>query len=59
MNPAVRIGSYPRFTERDFKVLITLEGRGADDVAGALAMMIERIGARVVRHEAPSLAGAP
>jgi molybdenum cofactor synthesis domain-containing protein len=55
--PAVRIGSYPRFTERDFKVLITLEGRGADDVAGALAMMIERIGTRVVRHEVPALAG--
>jgi molybdenum cofactor synthesis domain-containing protein len=57
--PAVRIGSYPRFTERDFKVLITLEGRGPDDVASALAMMIERIGARVVRHDTPTLAGAP
>jgi molybdenum cofactor synthesis domain-containing protein len=57
--PAVRIGSYPRFTERDFKVLITLEALGAADVARALAMMIERIGPRVVRHEPPSLAGAP
>jgi molybdenum cofactor synthesis domain-containing protein len=56
--PAVRIGSYPRFSERDFKVLITLEAHGADDVAGALAMMVERIGSRVVRHEPPSLAGA-
>ncbi|HEX2691418.1 MAG TPA: molybdopterin-binding protein [Kofleriaceae bacterium] len=56
--PAVRIGSYPRFTEHDFKVLITLEGHGPDDVARALAMMIERIGTRVVRHEAPTLAGA-
>jgi molybdenum cofactor synthesis domain-containing protein len=56
--PAVRIGSYPRFTERDFKVLVTLEGLGADDVTRALAMMIERIGPRVVRHEAPALAGA-
>jgi molybdenum cofactor synthesis domain-containing protein len=55
--PAVRIGSYPRFTERDFKVLITFEGQGAGDVAGALAMLLERIGPRVVRHEAPSLAG--
>jgi len=55
--PPVRIGSYPRFSERDFKVLITLEGHVAADVAGALAMMIERLGARVVRHEAPSLAG--
>jgi molybdenum cofactor synthesis domain-containing protein len=56
--PAVRIGSYPRFTERDFRVLITLEAQLPDDVALALAMMIERIGARVVRHEPPSLAGA-
>jgi molybdopterin-biosynthesis enzyme MoeA-like protein len=57
--PAVRIGSYPRFTERDFRVLITLEAQLADDVASALATLIERIGARVVRHEPPSLAGAP
>lgn len=56
--PAVRIGSYPRFTERDFKVLITLEALGPDEVAGALAMLVERIGPRVVRHEAPALAGA-
>ena len=57
--PAVRIGSYPRFGERDFKVLITLESQGPGDVASALAMMLERFAARVVRHEAPSLAGAP
>ena len=56
---AVRIGSYPRFTERDFKVLITLEAHGPDEVAGALAMLVERMGERVVRHEAPALAGAP
>jgi hypothetical protein len=55
--PAVRIGSYPRFTERDFKVLITLEAFVATDVANALAMMIDRIGLRVVRHEPPTLAG--
>jgi molybdenum cofactor synthesis domain-containing protein len=55
--PAVRIGSYPRFTERDFKVLITFEGPGAGDVAGALAMLVERIGPRVVRQEPPALAG--
>jgi molybdopterin-biosynthesis enzyme MoeA-like protein len=56
---AVRIGSYPRFTERDFKVLITLEAHGPDEVAGALAMLVERLGPSVVRHEAPVLAGAP
>jgi molybdenum cofactor synthesis domain-containing protein len=52
---SVKIGSYPRFSEKDFKVLITLEGKIADDVAGALAMLVERVGARVVRHEAPEL----
>jgi len=56
--PAVRIGSYPRFAERDFRVLVTLEGHGPDAVAGALAMMLERTSARVVRHEPPTLAGA-
>jgi len=57
--PDVRIGSYPRFTERDFKVLVTLEAHTADHVARALAMMIDRIGPRVVRHEAPARVGAP
>ncbi len=57
--PAVRIGSYPRFTERDFKVLITLEALAADEVARALAMLTERLGPRVVRQESPRLAGAP
>ena len=27
-HPGVRIGSYPRFSERDFRVLVTLEGAG-------------------------------
>jgi molybdenum cofactor synthesis domain-containing protein len=56
--PAVRIGSYPRFLERDEKLIITFEGPGASDVAGALAMLIERIGPRVLRHDPPALAGA-
>lgn len=57
-HPAVKIGSYPRFSEKDFKVLVTLEGRDLADVAGAFAMLVERIGARVVRSEAPASAGA-
>ena len=56
--PAVRIGSYPRFAEKDFKVLITFEGKLAADVAGALGMLVERIGPRVVRREEPSLVSA-
>lgn len=56
--PQVRIGSYPRFSERDFKVLITFEGHEAGDVASAHTLLIERLGARVVRHDAPALVGA-
>lgn len=55
--PAVRIGSYPRFAERDFRVLITLEGRDGDDVGAAQQMLIERGGSRVVRHETPAQVG--
>lgn len=56
--PEVRIGSYPRFAERDFKVLITFEGHAPDDVGGALAMLRDRLGPRVVRVEQPALVGA-
>lgn len=56
--PAVKIGSYPRFSERDFRVLITFEGRAGADVAAAQAMLVERLGARVVRRDEPALAGA-
>lgn len=47
----VRVGSYPRFGETDFKVLITLEGRDAAEVARARDELAGRIGARVVRVE--------
>lgn len=56
-HPGVKIGSYPRFSERDFRVMITFEGRGAGDVAAAQAMLVERLGARVVRLDEPALAG--
>ncbi len=57
-HPAVKIGSYPRFSEKDFKVLITLEGRDTADVTGAFGMLVERLGVRVVKSEAPASAGA-
>jgi len=57
-HPAVKIGSYPRFSERDFKVLVTLEGRDQAEVAGAFGMLVETLGPRVVRTEAPASAGA-
>lgn len=49
--PSVKIGSYPRFAETEFKVLLTLEGRIAADVAGAFAMLVDGMGARVVKSE--------
>lgn len=50
----VRIGSYPRFAEKDFRVMITFEGRAPADVAAAQRMLIERCGPRVVRHDEPA-----
>ena len=55
--PTVKIGSYPRFSEREFRVLVTLEGRTPADVAGAFALLVERLGTRVVRTKAPATAG--
>ena len=57
-HPEVKIGSYPRFSEKTFKVLVTLEGREPVGVAGAFAMLLDRLGARVVKSEAPAPAGA-
>jgi molybdenum cofactor synthesis domain-containing protein len=57
-HPAVKLGSYPRFDEQDFRVLVTLEGRDAAAVAAAQDALAERLGARVVRREAPRRAGA-
>jgi molybdenum cofactor synthesis domain-containing protein len=51
---AVKIGSYPRFSEKDFRVLVTLEGAVAGDVAGAFGELATRLGAHVVRSEAPA-----
>ncbi|MBA3393158.1 MAG: competence/damage-inducible protein A [Deltaproteobacteria bacterium] len=60
--PGVKIGSYPRFSESDFRVLITLEGPAVEEVAGAQRMLVElvdrRVGAHVVRHDEPALAGS-
>jgi len=57
-HPAVKIGSYPRFSEKDFRVLVTLEGRDTVEVAAAFALLVERVGAKVVRSEAPAAVGA-
>ncbi len=54
VHPAVKIGSYPRFSEQEFQVLVTLEGRNAADLGAAFAMLVERLGPRVVKTEAPA-----
>ncbi len=54
---SVKIGSYPRFSEKDFRVLVTLEGPDAGDVAAAFAALASRLGARVVRREDPHAVG--
>ena len=55
--PAVKLGSYPRFSEKEFRVMLTIEGRDLADVAAALAMLVERIGPRVVRRDEPTVVG--
>jgi molybdenum cofactor synthesis domain-containing protein len=55
--PAVRVGSYPRFSEKDFRVLVTLEGPDAAAVTGAFEMLSHALGARVVRREEPARVG--
>lgn len=57
--PNVRIGSYPRFAEQEFRVMVTLEGRITEDVAGAQAMLADRLGARVVKRDEPARVGQP
>ena len=50
-HPAVKLGSYPRFHEKDFKVILTLEGADAAAVAAAADALADRLGPLVVRRE--------
>lgn len=52
-HPAVKIGSYPRFTERDFRVLLTLESKDREAVTAAYAALDAALGELVVKREAP------
>jgi molybdenum cofactor synthesis domain-containing protein len=54
---AVKIGSYPRFAERDFRVLVTLEGTTEAEVTAAFAALVARLAERVVRREEPHRVG--
>ncbi len=52
--PGVKLGSYPRIHETEFKVLVTLEGHEAVDVGAAFGNLVARLGTRVVKAEAPA-----
>jgi molybdopterin-biosynthesis enzyme MoeA-like protein len=56
-HPHVRVGSYPRFSERDFRVLVTLEAADPADVGAAFEALATRLGPRVVRREEPHAVG--
>ena len=55
--PNVKLGSYPRFTEKEFSVLLTLEGAAAAEVTAAFEMLSAQLGAQLVRTEAPQSVG--
>jgi molybdenum cofactor synthesis domain-containing protein len=56
-HPQVKLGSYPRFSEKDFRVLLTLEAAQAADVTAAFEMLRARLATRVVRTEPPHAVG--
>jgi molybdenum cofactor synthesis domain-containing protein len=51
--PGVKIGSYPRFEEKDFKVLLTLESEDGSQVRAAVESLRERLGELVVKVTLP------
>jgi molybdenum cofactor synthesis domain-containing protein len=57
-HPTVKVGSYPRFSETDFKVLVTLEGDDAADVTAAFTELTTRIAGKLVRTEPPHAVGS-
>ncbi len=53
----VKLGSYPRFDERDYRVMLTLEGGDGGRVAAAQQDLVARLGESVVRIDEPRLVG--
>ncbi len=56
-HPSVKIGSYPRFSETDFRVVLTLEADSPPAVTAAFEMLNTRLAKHVVRTEAPHAVG--
>lgn len=52
-HPDVSFGSYPRFEERAFQILVTIKGKDAERVAAACSDLAERLGSLVVRVDEP------
>lgn len=56
-HPSVRVGSYPRFSERDFRVLVTLESIDGAQVTAAFEALVRSVADRLVRSEPPAPVG--
>ncbi|MEO8844096.1 MAG: molybdopterin-binding protein [Kofleriaceae bacterium] len=56
-HPRVKLGSYPRFSETEFRVVVTLESPAAPEVTAAFEMLVARLADRVVRSEPPHAVG--
>ncbi|HEY4178437.1 MAG TPA: competence/damage-inducible protein A [Kofleriaceae bacterium] len=52
-HPTVKIGSYPRFSEKDFKVMVTLESATTTELSPAFEQLVALVGSLLVRTEAP------
>jgi molybdopterin-biosynthesis enzyme MoeA-like protein len=53
-HPAVSVGSYPRFGETDYRVLVTIEAKDAAAVKAARVDLVERVGDLVVKVDEAS-----
>jgi molybdenum cofactor synthesis domain-containing protein len=53
-HPAVSVGSYPRFGETDYRVLVTIESKDAAAVKAARVDLVERVGDLVVKVDEAS-----
>lgn len=53
-HPGVRFGSYPRFNETDYRIILTIESKDAASVGEAIRSLAGSLGALVVKIEAPT-----
>jgi len=53
-HPAVAFGSYPRFDESDYRVLLTVESQDPDEAGSATRALTAALGSVVVRVDEPT-----